>query len=102
MIRELEDRYGRPPSPVRRLLAIAEIKRLAQKLGVSEIVSSDDAVKISFDMHRARINTRKLVEMVKNQRRLKLTPPAQLLVETKGIGQDRQLQTVKNVLRQFA
>lgn len=102
MIRELEDRYGRPPAPVRRLLSIAEIKRLAQKLGVSEIISSDNAVKISFDLSKTRVNTQKVVEMVKNQRRLKLVPPAQIIIKTEGAGQDRQLQTVKNILRQLA
>jgi transcription-repair coupling factor (superfamily II helicase) len=101
MTGELEDRYGRPPSPVRRLLAIAEIKRLAQRLGVGEIVSSDNAIKVSFDLKRTRVNTQKVVDMVKNQRRLKLIPPAQLLIETEGVGQDRQLQTIKNVLRQL-
>jgi transcription-repair coupling factor (superfamily II helicase) len=101
MIRELEDRYGKPPSPVRRLLAIAEIKRLAQKLGVDEIVSSDNAVKISFDVNRTRVKTQKVVEMVENRRRIKLVPPAQLMIETEGVGQDRQLRTIKNILQQL-
>jgi len=101
IIEELKDRYGRPPPPVRRLLAIAEIKRLAQKLGVSDIVSSDDTVKISFDLSQARVKTQAVVKLVENQQRIKLMPPAQLMIETKGFGQDRQLQTVRNVLRQL-
>ncbi len=102
MIRELEDRYGRLPALVRRLLAIAEVKRLAQSLGAREIISSDNVVKISFDLDMTRIDTQKIVSMVRNQKRLRLAPPAQLLVETEGVGQDRQLQTIKNVLRQLA
>ncbi len=102
MIREMEDRYGRLPALVRRLLAIAEIKRLAQSLGIGEIISSDNVVKISFDLDRTRVETQKVVAMVRNQQRLRLAPPAQLLVETEGVGQDRQLQTIKNVLRQLA
>jgi len=102
MIEELEDRYGKLPSPVHRLLAVAEIKRLAQKLGVSEIVSSDSAVKISFDMEQAAVKPQKVVEMVKNRRRTKLIPPAQLMIETEGVGQDRQLRTIKNALQQLA
>ena len=101
MMRELKDRYGKPPSPVRRLLAIAEIKRLAQNLGISEIISSDSVVKASFDMNETRVNTQKVVEIVKNQRRIKLLPPTQLIIETKGVGQDQQLQTIKNVLQQL-
>ena len=102
MVRELEDRYGRLPAPVRRLLAVAEIKRLAQSLGISEIISSDNAIKLSFDLDRTRVETRRIVEMVKNQRRLRLIPPAQLLIEMEEVGQDRQLRTIKNVLRQLA
>jgi len=102
MVQELGDRYGKPPSPVRRLLAIAEIKRLAQKLGISDIVSSDNAIKVSFDLGRTRVETQKIVEMVRNQRRLRLAPPAELLIETEEVGQDRQLQTIKNVLQQLA
>jgi len=101
MVRELEDRYGRLLPPVRRLLAVAEIKRLAQKLGVSEIISSDDAVKISFDDTKTRVRIERVVKMVQSQKRIKLLPPSQLMIETTGSGQDRQLQTVKNVLRQL-
>jgi len=101
IVAELKDRYGNPPPEVRRLLSIAEIKRLGQKLGVSEIVSSDDAVKISFDSSQTRVRTHDVVKLVENQRWIKLMPPAQLMIETKGFGQDRQLQTVKNVLRQL-
>jgi transcription-repair coupling factor (superfamily II helicase) len=101
IVAELEDRYGRPPQPVRRLLNIADIKRLAQKLGITEIISSDDAVKISFDEKLARINTQKLVEMVQNRKNIRFIPNAQLVLDTKGSGQDRQLQTIKNILRQF-
>jgi transcription-repair coupling factor (superfamily II helicase) len=101
ILEELMDRYGNPPPEVRRLLSIAEIKRLGQKLGVSEIVSSDDAVKISFDSGKARVKTDYVVKLLENQQWIKLMPPAQLMIGTKGFGQDRQLQTVKNVLRQL-
>ncbi len=101
VIAEMEDRYGKPPSPVLRLLEIAEIKRLAQKLGIDEIVSSDKAVKISFDVKKTRVQTHKVVEIVRNQRRVKLMPQGELIIEMEEIGQDRQLNTVKNVLRQL-
>jgi transcription-repair coupling factor (superfamily II helicase) len=101
MIAEMEDRYGKLPSPVLRLLEIAEIKRLAQKLGIDEIVSSDKAVKISFDAKKTRVQTQKVVEMIKGQRRIKLTPQGELVIQMEGVGQDRQLNTLKNVLRQL-
>ncbi|MBD3184259.1 transcription-repair coupling factor [Candidatus Poribacteria bacterium] len=101
MITELKDRYGNPPPPVNRLLEIADIKRLAQQVGASEIISSGDVVKVSFDTQKTNVNPQKIIHMVENQKNIKLIPPDQLLVDIKGAGQDRQLRTIKNVLRRL-
>jgi transcription-repair coupling factor (superfamily II helicase) len=74
---------------------------VAQKLGIDEIVSSDKAVKISFDAKKTRVQTQKVVEMAKGQRRIRLTPQGELVIQMEGVGQDRQLNTLKNVLRQL-
>lgn len=102
MLNELADRYGKPPAPVLRLLEIADIKRLAQKVGVSEIVSSDEAVKIIFDIKRTRVDPQKVVEITKIRKGINMVSQDQMIIETKGIGQDRQLRTIKNILRQLA
>jgi len=102
MIKELEDRYGRIPPLVRRLLTIAEIKRSAKTLRISEIISSDNEVKMSFDP-KTSIQISKITEVVKSGNdKIRLLPTAQLIVNTEGHGQDQQLLTIKNVLQQLA
>ena len=102
MIKELEDRYGRIPQQVRRLLAIAEIKRIAQQLRIKEITSADKDIVMSFDTEKTSLTPDRLVKIVKNQSGFRLLPPAQLMIPIEGMGQDQQLQKVKNVLQQLA
>lgn len=45
---EIEDRFGVPPEPVENLLAVARLKVLAKKLGISNITSGRDAIVIRF------------------------------------------------------
>jgi transcription-repair coupling factor (superfamily II helicase) len=101
MLKELKDRYGKPPPTVLRLLEVAEIKRLAQKLGINDIVSSDDVVKITFDITKTHIEAKKLVELVKRHPNLRMSSDNELVIKIEGAGQDRQLRTIKNILRQL-
>ncbi|PJJ62157.1 transcription-repair coupling factor [Compostimonas suwonensis] len=39
VLEELTDRYGEPPAEVRNLIAVSRLRRLAQKAGLSEVVS---------------------------------------------------------------
>jgi transcription-repair coupling factor (superfamily II helicase) len=102
MMKELEDRFGKLPVQVRRLFAISEIKRIAQNLHIKEITSIGDEVSLSFDTDRPIINTEKLIEMVKANKKLRLSPPSQMMINVEGIGQDQQLLTIKNTLHQLA
>ncbi len=102
IIDELEDRYGRIPILVRRLLSIAEIKDTAKSLGIKDIVSSNEEVKISFDINKTNVKPRKLVELIKNNDRARLIPPAQLMINMDKAGQDQQLQIIKNILQQIS
>jgi len=45
--RELQDRFGKPPSEVENLLAIASLKVLASKVGVTRIVQEGRRVRLS-------------------------------------------------------
>ena len=101
VIKELEDRYGKLPMQVRRLMTIAEIKRIAQKLRVKDIASSDKDIVISFDINKTPIKPDSLIKMVKSQSGLKLSPPAQLVISIEGLGQDQQLHRLKNILQQI-
>jgi transcription-repair coupling factor (superfamily II helicase) len=102
VIKELEDRYGKLPMQVRRLMTIAEIKRIAQKFRVKDIASSDKDIVVSFDINKTPIKADSLIEMVKSQSGLKLSPPAQLVISIEGLGQDQQLHRLKNILQQIA
>jgi transcription-repair coupling factor (superfamily II helicase) len=101
VIKELEDRYGKLPMQVRRLMTIAEIKRIAQKFRVKDIASSDKDIVLSFDTNKTPIKPDSLIEMVKSQIGLKLSPPAQLVISIEGLGQDQQLHRLKNILQQI-
>ncbi|HGJ66474.1 TPA: hypothetical protein ENS27_14015, partial [bacterium] len=102
MMKELEDRFGKLPVQVRRLFAISEIKRIAQSLRIKEITSIGDEVSLLFDIDRPIINTEKLIEMAKANKKLRLSPPSQMMINVEGIGQDQQLLTIKNTLHQLA
>ncbi|MDQ1327915.1 MAG: hypothetical protein QG641_1200 [Candidatus Poribacteria bacterium] len=102
ILRELEDRYGRIPPQVRRLLVIAEIKRIAQQLRIKEINSSDKDIVLSFNTDKTPLKPDELVKIVKSKVGYRLLPPALLMIPIEGMGQDQQLQTLKNVLQQLA
>jgi len=102
LIKELEDRYGKLPKQVRRLLAISEIKRIAQKLRIRDIASSDKNIVISFDANKTPIKPDVLIKMVRSQNGLRLSPPANLVVSIEGLGQDQQLQKIKNILQEIS
>ncbi len=101
MIQELEDRYGKLPIQVKRLMSIAEIKQIAQKIRIKNITSSDKEVIISFDTDRTTIKPDVLINMVKSQNGLRLSPSANLILSTEGMGQDQLLQKIKNILQEI-
>lgn len=102
IIDELEDRYGRIPVLVRRLLSIAEIKNMAKSLGIKDIISGNEEIKISFDINRTTVKPQKLIELIKNNNKITLSPPAHLMVNIDKAGQDQQLQIIKNILQQLS
>jgi transcription-repair coupling factor (superfamily II helicase) len=99
---EMEDRYGEIPPPVHALLEIAELKQFAQKLGINNIVSSGNVIKITFDHRKTDVNPRRLVSVIKQSKRLSLVPPVRLMVDVKDLDEKQQLETVKQVLQQLA
>jgi transcription-repair coupling factor (superfamily II helicase) len=82
---EIVDRYGNIPEPVEMLLEIAELKQLCQALGVGGVISGGDNVKITLDETKSRIDPSKLVKVIQGDRRLSLSPPGRLMVNTKGL-----------------
>ena len=82
---EMVDRYGKIPEPVEMLLEIAELKQLCQALGVGGIVSGGDNVKITLDETKSKVDPSKLVQVIQGDKRLTLSPPGRLMVNTKGL-----------------
>jgi transcription-repair coupling factor (superfamily II helicase) len=101
---ELKDRFGEPLAPVRNLLGISDLKRLAQKLGIDAIISSDDAVKVSFEKNYTTVDPRKLINLIRADERLSLSPPVRLMIKIDQIDQKDGLEvinTVKEILNKL-
>jgi transcription-repair coupling factor (superfamily II helicase) len=70
---ETEDRYGRIPEPVDRLLAYACLRRVSEELGIVSIDRTPDGVAFKFS-EKARISPEKLGEFVTDNPGTVFTP----------------------------
>lgn len=98
---ELKDRYGAIPEPAEMLLEIANIKQLSQHLGITAIVAGNEQVKVTFDEKKPRINVKKFVEIVHQNKNLQLQPPAQLMIRMPGVTGVNMLTELQQALRLF-
>ena len=98
---ELKDRYGAIPEPAEMLLEVADIKQLSQHLGVTAIVAGKEQVKVTFDERKPRINVKKFVEIVHQNKNLQLQPPAQLKIRMPGVTGANMLTELQQTLRLF-
>lgn len=95
---EIVDRYGKIPEPVEMLLEIAELKQLCQSYGVEGIVSGGDNVKITLDEAKSNVDTNKFVQLIQGDKRLSLSPPGRLMVNTEGMVGKSLLLALKRIL----
>ncbi len=98
---ELQDRYGAIPEPAEMLLEVANIKQLSQYLGITAIVAGNEQVKVTFDERKPRINVKKFVEIVHQNKNLQLQPPAQLQIRMPGVTGVSMLTELQQALRLF-
>ena len=98
---ELKDRYGTIPEPAEVLLEVANIKQLSQHLGITAIVAGNEQVKVTFDERKPRINVKKFVEIVHQNKNLQLQPPAQLMIRMPGVTGVSMLTELQQALRLF-
>ena len=98
---ELQDRYGAIPEPAEMLLEVANIKQLSQYLGITAIVAGNEQVKVTFDERKPRINVKKFVEIVHQNKNLQLQPPAQLKIRMPGVTGVSMLTELQQALRLF-
>jgi transcription-repair coupling factor (superfamily II helicase) len=47
VLEELADRYGEPPAPVLNLIAVSRLRRMAQKAGLSEVVTAGGNLRVA-------------------------------------------------------
>ena len=98
---ELMDRYGAIPEPAEMLLGIANIKQLSQHLGIITIVAGKEQVKVTFDERKPRINVKKFIEIVHQNKNLQLLPPAQLKIRMPGVTGAGMLAELQRTLKLF-
>jgi len=82
MLRELADRFGPPPQPVRNLLDYAELKALAEQIQVDSIERKGQRVGVRF-LDETKLPPEKLVQVVRERKDLRLEPGGILWMEAK-------------------
>jgi transcription-repair coupling factor (superfamily II helicase) len=99
LYRDLEDRCGTLPLPVRNLLEYARLRALGRARGVTAIERGPHGIDIKFH-ESARIDPERVVELVERDDRLVYAPPATLRLKTPGA---RELfEAIGGVLREIA
>jgi transcription-repair coupling factor (superfamily II helicase) len=81
--KELEDRYGPVPEPVKNLLEYAALKSAAESLGIERIDRRQGALQIKFHQ-QTRVDPAKLMNLVNRVRGAQFTPAGVLQVPLDG------------------
>ena len=97
--RELEDRFGPPPSAVENLLEYAVLKAIAEKLLVATVDRRGDQVAIKFHDDTP-LGPERIVKLIKKRRGTRLDPSGVLWLDWKG-EKGGAMAAVRNVLLQL-
>jgi transcription-repair coupling factor (superfamily II helicase) len=97
MGRELADRFGPPPSPVRNLLDYAVLKALAEQIQVEAIERKGARVGVRF-LNQTSLPPERLVEVVRERGDLRLEPGGVLWMDLKQDGTNL-MPALKTLLR---
>ena len=100
MYRDLEDRFGELPLPVRNLLEYARLRILGRARGVTSIERTNHGIDIKFH-ETARIDPERVVELVAAGNGLTFAPPATLRLQP-GATRAELFSSIENVLREIA
>jgi transcription-repair coupling factor (superfamily II helicase) len=98
--RDLEDRFGELPLPVRNLLEYARLRILGRARGVTAIERSAQGIDIKFH-ETARIDPEKIVELVGASDKITFAPPATLRLKPVA-GRAALFSSIENILREIA
>jgi transcription-repair coupling factor (superfamily II helicase) len=80
MYRDLEDRFGEMPLPVRNLLEYARLRILGRARGVTSIERTSQGIDIKFH-ETARIDPERIVELIAAKNGVTFAPPATLRLQ---------------------
>jgi transcription-repair coupling factor (superfamily II helicase) len=100
MYRDLEDRFGELPLPVRNLLEYARLRILGRARGVTSIERSGQGIDIKFH-ETARIDPERIVELIAAGNGLAFAPPATLRLQPPARMADL-FNSIETVLREIA
>jgi transcription-repair coupling factor (superfamily II helicase) len=100
MYRDLEDRFGELPLPVRNLLEYARLRILGRARGVTSIERAAQGIDIKFH-ETARIDPERIVELVSAGKGVTFVPPATLRLQAPARMADL-FNMIETVLREIA
>ena len=100
LYRDLEDRFGELPLPVRNLLEYARLRILGRARGVTSIERSAQGVEIKFH-ETARVDPERIVELVASGNGVTFAPPATLRLQG-GASRAELFSSIETVLREIA
>ena len=100
LYRDLEDRFGELPFPVRNLLEYARLRILGRARGVTAIERTAHGIDIKFH-ETARIDPERIVELVGGSDKITFAPPATLRLKPMA-GVADLFDSIENILRELA
>ena len=95
---EMGDRYGKIPEPVEMLLEIADLKQLSQQFGIDGITAGEETIKVTFDEAKTNLDPHKLIQLIEQDRRISITPPARMTIRLKELEGKNLLFELKRIL----
>ena len=99
--KELQDRYGEPPAPVRYLLAASALKLLCERVGVLAIDRKRDSVTIKFT-EQAAIEPERLAHFVAQARGAQFSPGGVLKFSLKSTQPEELIDQLNGLLRELS
>ncbi|HLW51989.1 MAG TPA: transcription-repair coupling factor [Candidatus Angelobacter sp.] len=99
--KELEDRYGPAPPPVRHLLTAASLKLLCERTGVLAIDRKRDTVTVKFT-EQAAIDPERLTRFVAQTRGAQFSPGGILKFALKSTGPEAIIDQLNGLLRELS
>ena len=100
LYRDLEDRFGELPLPVRNLLEYARLRILGRARGVVAIERTSQGTDIKFH-ETARIDPERIVELIERGSGVTFAPPATLRLKA-GSSRADLFSSIETVLREIA